>query len=223
MFKRFFGALALLTFLINVGNVMGAAPGLDEWKDNAGRPAPASVRRAADSLWTAVKIEGEAAFDSGYGVPVENKEKPCWYRSYQCMTCCITCGISLCIGALCEEKPKYGEVCRDPLYGGYASIPRLTFEKRTEEVTAAMQVFRDIINRSVLRPEPYSGDARICELGPWIRDNAWYKDSSPQYGFASVRRDLSGVLQSTKAFVNAHGGWAPEGKEIVVRFIDKES
>ena len=221
MFKKLFGILALLIFLINISNVMGATPGLDEWKDDMGRPAPASVRRAADMLWTAVKIEGEAAFDAGWGVPVEYKEKCGSYQCFKCVMCCISCGVSVCLGALCEEKPKYGEVCRDGLYNGYASIQRATFDRRTEEVTAALQTFKDTINRSVLRPEPYSGDARICELGPWVRDNAWYKDSRPQYGFASVRRDLSGVLQSTKSFVKAHGGWAPEGKEIIVRLIDE--
>ena len=204
MFKNFLRMLVLLTFLIGIGNVMGSAPGADAWKDDAGHPAPASVRRAADNLWTVVKEEGKAAFDSGYGI---RKKTPCGFQ--RGIAAIITCGINECCIS-CTEFDKF-------VHDGNILVSTyernvIIYNQKEKEVKEALQRFKDAVNISVSRPEVYSGDANICNLGLWIEDNRWSNTlSGARFTFVSASRDLSDVLKSTKAFVKAHGGWVSEG------------
>jgi len=217
MFKNFLRTLVLLTFLISTGEVIGSAPGLEDWKDDAGRPAPASVKQAADTLWTAVKLEGKAAFNDGLGITVETAPSCC-----SRILCCLTCGLTSYIDAM-VWKPNFGEVAYNHHYKKPGA--QTMYDKRQEEVRVALQNFRDTVNGAVSRPEKYSRDIRICELGPWIEDGAWYEDHQPLQKFTSIRHDLSSVLQSTKTFVKAHGGWTSEGdiKKGIVVLVDKRS
>ena len=201
MSNNFLKILVLLTFFVGTKSVIGAAPGPEEWRDDASHLAPAVVRKAADNLWNAVKLDGAAAFDAGYGV--RKKECNCW-RVFTGLLCCF----GECV-LCCKDFDKF-------VYEADADRGRsgVLYQQRTKEVMTALQEFKDIINRSVSRPEQYSGDANVCDLGPWVEDYAWEK-SPGGYKFTSARRNLGGVTGSVKAFVNAHGGWAPEPEEKV--------
>src|SRR5579862_2586643 len=132
MFKNFLQILALLTFLFNTTNVIASAPGIDEWRDNVGRPAPASIRRAADNLWTAVGIEGEAAFRVGWGI---RKEK----TSYDCnrvFNDILSCGMFECATSSLEYNVLVYE------YNRYTPRDRyIIYEQKQKEVTEALQRF----------------------------------------------------------------------------------
>jgi len=198
MFKNFLRLLTLLTVLISIDNVMGSAPGIDEWRDEARHPAPASVRQAADRLWTAVSEEGAAAFSAGWGI---RKRPPCGFL--RVLGAIFLCGTTECKIA-CTEFDTFAH---DGVH--YIDERNQVYGQRRREVDEALRIFKDTVNRSVSRPEQYSGDARICSLGSWVEDNR-RRFSWPPMELSSASRDLRNVASSVRAFVNAHGGWASE-------------
>lgn len=208
MFKDFLQMLILLAFLVGIGNVMGAAPGVDAWRDEAGHPAPALVRQAADSLWEAVKIEGGAAFDAGWGV---TKETSC--GCYRILGAIITLGFNECVK--CSSCQEYDEFHRYR-YPGHTYGSRESsaiYSQREKEAKEALQRFKNAVNTFVSKPEQYSGDADICQFGSWTEDGRWHIRPDGECGalkFVSASRDLSNVPQSVRAFVNEHGGWTSE-------------
>ena len=157
------------------------------------------MRKAADELWEGVKVEGAAAFDAGWGV---GKQMP-WGCQRGCL-CCMTCGILECMMA---TMGKYDEFGWNAQFRAQRRAEEMVYEQRTKEVTSLLANFKDSVNQSVKNPVQYSGEANIGGIGPWFEDGAWeYSEGL----FVSGWRDLSGLFQSTKAFVNSHGGWVAE-------------
>ena len=104
-------------------------------------------------------------------------------------------------GEFCNSPPIYRAVGSDILY-----------QQRQKEMNEAFNYFKEVVNRSVLKPENYIGDANVCQLGPWVEDNvsSWGGGLRDLLKFYSGRRDLSNLAQSTREFVNKHGGWVTE-------------
>jgi hypothetical protein len=239
MYKKFLWTSVTVAFLWGANNAVGMdkdeqtpisrvplakrmelqdhAPGPEAWKDNAGHPAPASVRKAADNLWDAVKLEGAAAFAVNWGV---QKKAPCGLGRALCCLC--TCGFTECI----LSNVTFDEFTNAGMYNHPSANEHYTAKQREQEVTMALKEFREIVNSSVSKPEQYSGDAKICELGPWVEDDSLkvvpgFCCSCTDSTFVGGRRDLSLVPESTRAFVNAHGGWT-DVKETVVVILEKK-
>lgn len=208
MFKNFLRTLTLLTFFISTGNVMGSAPGVDAWKDDAGQPAPAGVRRAAENLWTAVKEEGKAAFDAGWGIKKKTSS-----TCHRVSAALCTIGISECQIA-CAELDTFvhdtGMFGKDWHEHDTKEVKAI-YDQKHKQVTEALRSFKDAVNLSVSRPEQYSGDAHICQFGPWIVDNRNNTRDCGVIWFVSASRDLNDILRLVRAFVRAHGGWASKG------------
>lgn len=206
-----------LTILHHVNpRVMGMqdrAPGPESWKDNFGRTAPPRVRKAADQLWGAVKIEGKASFDAKWGV---QKKAPCGLIR-GCL-CCFSCGCSECMYSCCDTYDEFGW----RVGSGDAKTERLIFTQRTKEAMEALDFFNECVNASVLKPEQYSGDANVCRLGAWIEDDSLRINYSIGFALVGGYRDLSLIPKSTMAFVNAHGGWVTDdGKANIYVIVEK--
>lgn len=180
-------------------------PGPEAWKDASGNPAPPNVRRAADNLWDAVEREGTAAANVGWG-----KKEVGPFCGVRACLCCMTCGFTECMHCLGGTFKDDGNFCIDGTRSYYSTAESsIVKTQRVDEREEAFSSFKNIVNSSVLNPEQYSGDANICELGPWVVDNvsSWDGDPLTNVKFHSGRRDLSHVSQSTMEFVNKHGGW----------------
>jgi hypothetical protein len=197
MIKRFFYILVLSVFFCNLNCVAGKGPGPEEWKDDRGRTAPPAVRKAADDLWGVVEMEGTASFNAGWSV---RKLELSWTCT-RIAACLFTCGLNEC--CLGYEKTKLNE----EFEWNRASRSKDVYSLRQQEVSTAFETFKSVVNKLVVRPEDYSGDADICEIGPWIEDGAWKENDNGFVWFASGRRDLSNVTRMTMNFVNSHGGW----------------
>lgn len=190
-------------------------PGPEEWKDSSGNPAPPNVRRAADNLWDAVENEGSAAGDAGWR-----------YREDKCCNMCgagrvifaiLCCGLNECCDVTCGKAMRPGndgEFVHCDIASVEHKAKKLIWDQRTIEAKERLKDFKEAVNSSVLKPEGYSGDADMCTLGPWSKDNAlvW---NEPNIQYHSGRRDLSSVPQSTMVFVNKHGGWNPKADQIL--------
>lgn len=188
-------------FLGLVNNATGNAPGAEEWKDSFGRLAPPRVRAAADELWAAASIEGHAAHAEGFG----------YFRNPDCSAkevCCTTmfCGLILCCKA--GDIIKQGEQPRQHALRPYDFD--MSHSIATSNAEKALRNFKEVVNSSVVSPENYSGDASICDLGPWVMDdNGWVRKG--EYFFHKID---SGIRVSSKTvkkvleFVNSHKGWA---------------
>jgi hypothetical protein len=198
MSKKFLLVSLFFVFFGIANTSMGNGHGPEAWKDNEGHLAPSKVRRAADTLWNAVEAEGSAAFDAGWGV---GKKMPCGPKRV-CLNIC-TCGLVECMMATCGEYDEFGYSTRAQAYPNAYEAKQMIYAERTREVMTALAEFKEAVNQYVANPEQYSGDANVCELGPWVEDNAWHINDM----FVSGRRDLSDVTRTTKDFVNAHGGW----------------
>ncbi len=204
MYKKFFLPFIFITFLGLGNNAVGNAPGPDEWKDSFGRLAPARVRVAADELWSAASIEGHAAHAEGFG----------YFRNPDCSAkeiCCTTmmCGLILCCKA--GDIIKQGEQPRQHALRSYdfdmsRSIAKVNAEK-------ALRNFKEAVNSSVVEPEQYSGDARVCDLGPWVVDpNGWVRDG--EYVFHKIDSGIrvsSITVKNVLKFVDSHKGWVTAG------------
>jgi len=212
MYKKFFWIPIILSFFLGVNDANGMesrAPGAEEWKDSSNKPAPAVVRKAADNLWQAVEKEGEAAFDAGWGISEKEEVAKEWNTGlHRCLLGLCTCGISECSQGCGEFCCKPQGIQYDKFYfvydGSDRTAEKILYNQRAKEAERALNDFIEIVNTSVLKPEEYSGDAKFCEFGPWTLDNRWVKRS---HYISSARRDLVQVPQSTRDFVNAHGGW----------------
>lgn len=199
MYKKCLQMLLLLGFFWTPANAMSGAPGgAEPWKDNHGRAAPARVRKAADELWDAVTIEGRAALDAGKGF----KGDTCCDSQFgvcRILLALLTCGLSEC------DRPDLA----DDAFGQWQQNPSAAhvaiYTQRALNVQTALNNFKEEVNRCVVKPVAYSGDANVCVLGPWIKDGAWQKLDGT---LVSGRRDLSGIIPSVLRFVNAQGGWA---------------
>ena len=232
MYKKFLCIPIILAFLCGANNAIGMdrneltrlhhvtpkvmgiqdrAPGQEAWKDNSSCIAPPKVRKAADNLWDAVKREGSASFDAKWGV---QKKAPCGFVR-GCL-CCFSCGCSECMWA-CDTYDEFGW----RVGSGDTTAQRLIFTQRTKEVMTALEDFKECVNSSVLKPEQYSGDANVCNLGPWIEDDSLRIYHGIDIGFALVggRRDLSFIPESTRAFVNSHGGCVTDDDKAKVYII----
>jgi hypothetical protein len=197
----------IFTFLFFTNNAIGKGPGSEEWIDEKGSHAPPIVRQAADDLWDVVANEGIAANNAGWG----QKEKLwddccCWTVSI------LSCGLIPCIA--CCAPGDDGDFLKKPMSNQYEialnQIDEDRYNQKTKEVNQALEKFKDAVNKSVLKPESYSGDANICNLGSWIVDDASTAISTDYVStikYNSCHRDLSRITAETKSFVNKHGGW----------------
>lgn len=202
MHKKFLWTSVLLAFLLGANSSMGGGPGAEEWIDNEGLRAPAQVRKAADALWDAVDDESDASLNAGWGFEELDPDCGCT----RCQYCCMTCGITECVRPCATDSGEYGSSRVMTRHRDF----HLQYEQKTSEVMKALAVFRDAVNGNVVGPELYSGDAAICELGPWCKGVTYLPVQDGLRRLYRAKRDLSHIPESSRNFVNLHGGWKPE-------------
>jgi hypothetical protein len=227
MKNKLFFLLILLAFFGSTNSAISMRPEANEWTDSSGHYAPAMVRKAADDLWDAVKREGAAAADNGW---LKREDILCNQGRIPSIICCVITGglYSLCwCPGLCCERLKApgndGEFSQNQNTDSTSTIALyqepamdIIYQQRKKEMDMALENFKEAINKNVLKPEQYSGDANICNLGPWVIDeDAGRVWNLPHSKYHSGHRDMSKVVNSTMSFVNNHGGWDTEKKGIL--------
>jgi hypothetical protein len=182
------------------------SPSQQAWRDQKGRSAPTRVRYAADRLWTAVDEESKAALHAGMGFP--NTERSILDCLFATALCPCSLGVTLIHYLLCHPDNANHDVFQRQGKGyniDMSYYQRDKFEETGVEVRRSLHDFKLTVNACVHSPEPYFGDAAICELGDWVRSSRWKRDDNK---ITCGQRDLSNVCRSVMQFVNTHGGWA---------------